>query len=136
MNDKGKRASERLYKEGLDSVTLKFTIASLDEKFKTHEFDFYLKVASFEGQVDLIDLTLGSSQEHNIRALIESNFKLGSKLIRDGVPLEKIVDHWEGYRFEPSGNCKQLVERYGYERPTVLSPLDCVAKILRARFLS
>jgi len=128
---RAQRASEKLYKEGLDSVTLKFVIR--DERKEEHKF--YLTVAVFEDQVDLIDLTVSGSQEHNIRALMESNFKLATRLLRDENSLLKLVEHWKGYRFEPHGVCKQLTEHYGYDRPSVASPLDCAAKILRARFL-
>ena len=125
------RAKEHLYKEGLPSVTIKFVINDAEKT----EHKCYLTVASFEDQVDMVSLTLGGLQEHNIRALIESECRLATRLLRSGTALEDLVDHWEGYRFEPHGVCKQLVEHHGYDRPTVASTLDCVAKILRARFL-
>lgn len=136
---RGQRASARLYKEGLDSTVIKFTIDGFKEnkegKMENASWDFYLTIATFEGHVDLIDLTLSGAHEHNIRALIESAFRLSTQLLRNETSLEKIIKHWEGYRFEPHGKCKQLVESYGYDRPTVRSPLDCVAKILEKRFL-
>jgi len=125
------RAKEQLYKEGLHSTTIKFVIN--DAEKIAHKC--YLTVADFEDQVDMISLTLGGLQEHNIRALIESECRLATRLLRSGTSLEDLVKHWEGYRFEPHGVCKQLVEHHGYDRPTVSSTLDCVAKILRARFL-
>jgi len=125
------RAKKVLYKEGLPSITIKFVIN--DAEKAAHKC--YLTVASFEDQVDMVSLTLSGLQEHNIRALIESECRLFTKLLRSGTPLKTLVDHWEGYRFEPHGVCKQLVEHHGYDRPTVASTLDCVAKILRARFL-
>ena len=131
----GQRASEKLYKEGLDSVVLKFTIKGLDEDKKPQDYDFYLIVASFEGRVDLLDLTVSGLYSHNVRALIESAFKMATALLRKGKTIENIADHWAGYSFEPHGVCPQLVEHYGYESPRTASPLDCVAKILKARFL-
>ncbi len=128
---RGERAKKRLYKEGLHSTTIKFVIDDADKV--AHKC--YLTVADFEDRVDMVSLTLSGLQEHNIRALIESECRLFTKLLRSGTPLKTLVDHWEGYRFEPHGVCKQLVEHHGYDRPTVASTLDCVAKILRARFL-
>ena len=134
-NTRGKGAAEQLRGKGLPGITIKFVIAALDKNNKVEEHNFYLTIPVFEEQIDLLDLRLGGSQEHNIRALIESEMKLATMLLRDGKPLQKLVEHWIGYRFEPHGICKQLVEHHGYESPKVASPLDAVAKILKARFL-
>lgn len=132
---RGEKAAKQLEGVGLPGITLKFVIRALDEEFKVHEHNFYLTIPAFENKIDLLDLRLGGTQEHNIRALIESEMKLATMLLRSGKSLDKLVEHWIGYRFEPHGVCPQLIQHYGYESPNVASPLDAVAKILKAKFL-
>jgi len=125
--DPRKAIKAKFLQEGLEGVTIKYSI---------NEYDFYLQLALYDGQVDFIAITLSGVHEHNIRALMEVVCRMATRALRRGAyTLEELCNLWEGYEFAPYGQCPQLLE-YGSESPLVKSPIDAAAKIMRLRFLS
>ena len=78
------------------------------------------------GQLTFLAFKGGSTVE----GLLKSAGILASKSLKSGVPLERILEAWEGHSMEPSG----LV--YGHEHvKTASSILDAAAKILGLEYL-
>lgn len=124
--DVRKAVKAKFMQEGLEGVTIKYSI---------NEYDFYLQLALYDDQVDFIAIILSGAHEHNIRALMEVVCRMATRALRRGAyTLEELCNLWTGYEFAPEGQCPQLLE-YGGESALVKSPIDAAAKIIRARFL-
>ena len=122
-------AKDLFMEKGLPGSTIKFSI---------NEYDYYLQVAMHAGKVDFLGITVSGQHDHNIRALLEVIFRMATRALRRGAyTLEELCNLWIHYPFMPGGEghfCPQLLD-YGYESPSITSPLDAIAKILRARIL-
>lgn len=103
--------------------------------------DCYLKVATFEGRLVNVDLTvsriggedeaalttprmavLECSKRDVTRALLEVACREASDLLQAGVwDAARLVATWRGTRFDPEGGCAQV-------QGVVASPLDAAAR--------
>lgn len=133
-------AAERMRGKGLPGLTQKFTIKG------PVDYDFYLKLAwcpslgiritkvngelrpkRFDGRLDYVDITVGTAQEHNIRALVELVCKEAYALLRVGAwGTDKLIREWRGYPFEPAGYCPQV-------QGIVKSPIDAAARLIERK---
>lgn len=136
--------------EGLPGKTVKIEISG---------HDLYVKTSWFKGRMVRIDVTLsrGPSPADDLprsqamesmadsrydlaRMWIESECILATDLLSSGaVGPGHLVERWTGRRGYPSGYCPQLSfenPETGVEQPMpVSSPVDAVAKLIRARLV-
>jgi ribonucleoside-diphosphate reductase alpha chain len=110
------------------SVTRKLSVRFVNETGQPDELDIYVHVGLYEdgspGELFLRSSKMGST----VSGFMDAVAMCVSMGLQHGIPLEAYLGKLIGMRFPPSGVG-------GADFPFVASPLDAVARWLRARFL-
>ena len=137
------KAKKKMETEGAQGFNEKVTVIAYDgHEDCTKEYDLYVTLAWTEipkivhpatmGRLDYVDIRPGGMFASNFRAMVERSCKYLRALLRYEIwTLDTIIADWRGTRFEPEGQCPQLVKLE--VNPLVKSPLDAIARVLEER---